>query len=154
MPGYWLFKSEPDAFGIDDLAAADKLTTRWDGIRNYQARNFIRDKINRDDLVFFYHSSCKHVGIAGTCTVVSLPYPDPTQFDPSSPYFDSKATPEKPRWFSVDISLCERFSNILPVKLLKNTLGLENMMLMKSPRLSIQPVSSDERQLIMKMVSG
>lgn len=96
---YWLFKTEPDDFSINDLKNSPKQTTMWEGVRNYQARNFIRDNIKQGDLVMLYHSSCKHVGVVGIATVTRNAYPDPSQFDLSHAYYDAKATKVKPRWF-------------------------------------------------------
>ena len=107
MP-YWLMKSEPDEFSIDDLVRAPRKTTPWFGVRNYQARNYMRDAMRAGDGVLFYHSSCEVPGIAGLAEVSSMPYPDPTQFDPKSPYFDPKATRENPRWMLVDVTLSEK----------------------------------------------
>ncbi|MGY0587354.1 MAG: EVE domain-containing protein, partial [Paraglaciecola chathamensis] len=106
---YWLFKTEPDAFSIDDLAARPNQTEHWDGIRNYQARNFLRDQVKQGDKVFIYHSSCKEVGIAGLAEVVKEAYPDHTQFDPESHYYDPKSSPENPRWVMVDVTFIEKF---------------------------------------------
>ena len=100
---YWLMKSEPDAFGIDDLRSRPRKTEPWDGVRNYQARNFMRDDMKKGDLIFFYHSNCKVPGIVGIAEVASAPYPDPTQFDPDSKYFDPKSDPDDPRWILVDV---------------------------------------------------
>ena len=141
---YWLFKAEPHLYGIDHLAAAPKQTGRWDGIRNYQARNFLRDQVAINDELFIYHSSCKQVGIVGRAKVVKSAYSDPTQFDPSSAYFDSKATQENPRWVSVDIQLLQRFPKLIPLAELKEQATLANMILFKQSRLSIQPVTAQE----------
>src|SRR5690242_17052263 len=105
---YWLMKSEPDEFSIDDLAKAAKQTTAWFGVRNFQARNFMRDQMNLNDGVFFYHSSCPEPGIAGLAKVVKLAYPDESQFDPKSKYYDEKATLEKPRWYNVDVKFVKK----------------------------------------------
>jgi len=138
---YWLLKSEPDEYGIQDLAAEPSGKGRWDGVRNFQARNVIRDQIKLGDKGFFYHSSCKQVGIAGTLEVVSEAYPDPAQFDPESPYFDAKATQEAPRWFCVDVAALEQFDQVIPLKAIKSEPALANMALVKQPRLSVQPVT-------------
>ncbi len=145
---YWLFKSEPDAYSIENLAAEKNCTGRWDGIRNYQARNFLRDRVKVGDGVLFYHSQCKVPGIVGTARVVTAAYPDPAQFDRRSDYFDSKATEVNPRWYCVDIQLEHIFSKTLPLKTLKQVPALENMVLFKQGRLSIQPVTSQEWQHI------
>ena len=149
---YWLFKSEPDEYGIDHLAAEPKKRTLWDGIRNYQARNLLRDQVAVGDQVFFYHSSCKDIGIAGTMKVVKAAYPDPGQFDPDNKYFDPKASPENPRWFSVDVQLVKKFPALIPRAALKENPALADMVLLKKGRLSIQPVTAKEWQAILKMV--
>ncbi|WP_439134493.1 EVE domain-containing protein [Pseudomaricurvus sp.] len=147
---YWLFKSEPDEFGIDDLAACKR--ERWDGIRNYQARNLLRDQVAVGDQVLIYHSSCKKVGVAGVARVVAAAYPDPLQFDPDSQYFDPKSSPDNPRWISVDITFVEKFPNVLPLARIKAAPLLADMVLVKQGRLSIQPVQPDEWQVILEMV--
>lgn len=145
---YWLFKAEPDVYGIEHLAAEKNQTGRWDGIRNYQARNFIRDQIKPKDQVFIYHSGIKQPCIVGIAKVVSEPYPDPTQFKPKSPYFDPKSSPENPRWFSLDIQLIERFSKPVFLQTLKTHPALANMVLLKQGRLSTQSVTHDEFECI------
>ncbi len=150
---YWLFKTEPDAYSIEDLAAEHSATTRWDGIRNFQARNFIRDKLCKGDEVLIYHSSCKPTAIVGTAKVVSNPYPDPSQFDQQSTYFDGKSSTANPRWFSVDITLQKRFQKPLPLAQLKATEKLSGMVLLKQGRLSIQPVTPEEFNAIMALSS-
>jgi predicted RNA-binding protein with PUA-like domain len=145
---YWLFKAEPDVYGIDHLAAAPNKTGRWDGIRNYQARNFLRDQIKLGDEVFIYHSSCKNVGIVGTAKVVKTAYPDPTQFDPESDYYDPKSPPENPRWISVDIQLTQIFPRLISLAEIKAQPALENMVLIRQGRLSTQPVTTDEWKYI------
>ena len=148
MPGYWLFKSEPGEYSIDDLAREKRQTTRWEGIRNYQARNSLRDKVRNGDYLLFYHSSCRTTGVAGLCEVVSEPYPDPTQFDPASAYYDSKATRDQPRWYAVDIALVRKLPDILATSLLRQEKALDNMILFKNPRLSVQQVSESEWKTI------
>lgn len=148
---YWLFKAEPDVFGIEHLAAQPKKTGRWDGIRNYQARNFLRDQVAKGDAAFIYHSHCKQPGVVGIAEVVKAAYPDPTQFDPQSPYFDSKATPDTPRRVAVDIKLTNQFKQVIPLSLIKQQTVLENMVLLKQARLSIQPVSEQEWQAILQL---
>jgi len=145
---YWLFKAEPHIYGIDHLAAAPNKTGRWDGIRNYQARNFLRDQVALNDEVFIYHSSCKNVGIVGTAKVVKTAYPDPTQFNPESDYYDPKSTPENPRWVSVDIKLTKVFPRLISLAEIKAQASLENMVLVKQSRLSTQPVTEDEWKII------
>jgi predicted RNA-binding protein with PUA-like domain len=149
---YWLFKSEPDDYSIDDLKAEPEQTGRWDGIRNYQARNLIRDQIKPGDGVLFYHSSCKTVGVAGTAEVVSAPYPDPLQFVADNKYFDPKSTVAEPRWLAVDIKYVATAKRLLPLKEIKTNTDLENMVLVKQGRLSIQPVSESEWQTIQKLI--
>lgn len=147
---YWLFKSEPDAFGIHDLAAKPNQTEHWDGVRNYQARNFLRDEIKLGDQVFFYHSSCKEVGIVGLAQVVREGYPDYTQFDPDSRYYDAKASREKPRWYMVDIQLKEIFRQALTLKMVKAMPDITELGLVKrGNRLSVMPVSEREFRLLM-----
>lgn len=148
---YWLFKSEPAEFGIEDLAAADRQTTRWDQIRNYQARNFIRDSIALGDQVFFYHSQCRPTGIAGLAQVVSAPYPDPTQFDPHHDYFDPKSTTNSPRWYSVDIQLVRVFNTFLPLSVIRQQPELQQMCLLRQGRLSVQPVTHAEAEHLLNL---
>ncbi len=145
---YWLFKAEPHIYGIDHLAAEPNKTGRWDGIRNYQARNFLRDQVALNDEVLIYHSSCKNVGIVGTATVVKTAYPDPTQFNPESDYYDPKSTLENPRWVSVDIKLTKIFPRLISLAKIKTQPQLENMVLVKQNRLSTQPVMKDEWKFI------
>lgn len=141
---YWIFKSEPDEFGIDHLAASPKQTTCWDGIRNYQARNNLRDKVRKGDRVFFYHSSCKQIGVAGTMEVVKAAYPDPAQFDPDSKYYDAKATADEPRWYCVDVRLLEKFPAVIPTKTLKAHPATADLSIFKQGRLSIAPVTAGQ----------
>lgn len=150
MPKYWLLKSEPDVFSFDDLKRAKKKTTSWEGVRNYQARNYLRDDMKKGDGVLFYHSSTDPQAIVGTARVVKEGYPDPQQFDPRSDYYDPGAKPEEPRWYMVDIKLDRPFSTPLTLKELKAMSELEGMMLLrKGSRLSVQPVSEREWGLIL-----
>lgn len=151
---YWLFKAEPHIYGIDHLAAAPNKTGRWDGIRNYQARNFLRDQVALNDEVFIYHSSCKNVGIVGTAKVVKTAYPDPTQFNPESDYYDPKSTPENPRWVSVDIQLTKIFPRLISLAEIKTQPQLENMVLVKQSRLSTQPVTGEEWKFINNLANA
>ena len=145
-------KSEPDAFSIQDLQKRPKKTEHWDGVRNYQARNFMRDDMKKGDLVLFYHSSCKDVGVAGIAKVVKESYPDHTQFAPKSKYFDAKASEDNPRWFMVDVKWVETFKEVIPLKLLKECKELKDMHLVKKgTRLSIQPVTEKEFKFISKL---
>ena len=149
---YWLFKAEPHVYGIDHLAVAPDKTGRWDGIRNYQARNFLRDQVALNDEVFIYHSSCKNVGVVGTAKIVKTAYADPTQFNPESDYYDPKSTTENPRWVSVDIKLIKVFSRIIPLAEIKAQPSLESMVLVKQSRLSTQPVTAEEWKIINSLV--
>ncbi len=138
----WLMKSEPDEASIDDLARAGSLP--WTGVRNYQARNFMRDAFRLRDRVLFYHSSCAEPGIAGLATVASGAYPDPTQFDPSSPYFDPKSSPSQPRWLLVDVAFKAKVP-LLSLARLRTIPALGSMVLLqKGSRLSISPVTDAE----------
>ena len=142
---YWLFKSEPDAFGIDDLAARPDKTEPWDGVRNYQARNFMRDEVKAGDLLFFYHSSCKDVGIAGVAEISRDAYPDASQFDPESKYYDPKSDRDNPRWFCVDVTFKEKFASVLPLATIKAMPEIEQLgVVKKGHRLSVMPVTPDE----------
>jgi predicted RNA-binding protein with PUA-like domain len=152
---YWLFKNEPDCFSIDDLEKAPKQATQWEGVRNYQARNFLRDDVQVGDGVFYYHSNAKPTGIVGVCEVTRAGYPDPTALDPDSEYFDPKSTKEDPRWFQVDVKLQRKLSQTITLSSLKKTPGLEKMMVtQKGSRLSIQPVRPEEWKIILKLARG
>jgi predicted RNA-binding protein with PUA-like domain len=145
---YWLMKSEPDAYSIDDLERDGR--DMWDGIRNYQARNMMRDDMRVGDEAFFYHSSCKEPGIVGIMKVASEPYPDPTQFDPESKYFDPKSTPEDPRWILVDVAFVRKLSRPVTLAELKAQDGLDGMVLLRrGNRLSIMPVEQRHWDLIL-----
>lgn len=151
MIKYWLMKSEPSCFSIDDLKNRPQQTEHWDGVRNYQARNFMRDDMNPGDQVFFYHSNCKPPGIVGVAEVASQAYPDHTAFDPSSEHPDSNSTPDNPRWFMVDVKFVEKFDAMISLDELKNHPELDGMpLLKKGNRLSIIPVSQKEWDFIMK----
>ncbi|MGE0493021.1 MAG: EVE domain-containing protein [Vulcanimicrobiota bacterium] len=151
MPSYWLFKSEPDVFSIDDLAAVE--SEHWDGVRNYQARNNLQ-AMKVGDLGFFYHSRLNPSGIVGICEVVKEAYPDHTAFDPKNKYYDPKSTPEKPRWFMVDIKFVDKFSRMIDLHEVKSDPKLAEMALVKSSRLSVQPVSAKEWKHICKLAGG
>lgn len=149
---YWLMKSEPDTFSIDDLKAMPKKTEHWDGIRNYQARNMMRDDMKIGDMVLFYHSNCKPPGIVGTAEIVSEAYPDHTAFDPESKYYDPKSYPDNPRWIMVDIKFKKKFKTIISLDELKANPKLENMkVVQRGNRLSITPVAKKEWDLILSM---
>lgn len=146
---YWLMKSEPDVFGIDHLKAMPKKTEHWDGVRNYQARNMMRDEMKKGDMVFFYHSNCKEPGIVGIMEVVKEGYPDFTSWNPESKYFDPKSTEESPRWFMVDVKFKRKLKRTITLNELKEQPGLEEMPLVrKGNRLSIMPVSKHEWDII------
>ena len=148
---YWLMKSEPDDVSIDDLARRN--TVGWYGVRNYQARNFMRDTQQIGDGVLFYHSSCEHVGIAGIARVASAPYPDPTQFDPASKYFDPKSTLENPRWQQVDVAFVRK-TRLLSLAELRQYPPLSQMVvLQKGSRLSITPVTPQEWDFIHELLA-
>jgi predicted RNA-binding protein with PUA-like domain len=148
---YWLFKSEPDAFSIDELAARPEQTEHWDGIRNYQARNYLRDQVKVGDQVFFYHSSCKDVGIVGVAEVVKESYPDGSQFDPESKYYDPKSNRDNPRWVMVDVKFKQKFKQILSLQKIKAMPEISELGLVKKGhRLSIMPVSKTEWQHLYK----
>jgi predicted RNA-binding protein with PUA-like domain len=138
---YWLMKSEPDAFSLDDLKAMPKKTEHWDGVRNYQARNMMRDEMKKGDLVFFYHSNCKTPGIVGIAEVVKEGYPDFTAFDPEAKYYDPKSDPDNPRWYMVDIKFKRALKRTISLEELKQLPQLEGMPLVrKGNRLSVMPV--------------
>ena len=149
---YWLFKSEPDSFSINDLADLPNQTTSWEGVRNYQSRSSLRDDVQVGDCVFFHHSSANPPGLAGTCEITRAGYPDATACDPAGKYFDSKSTDENPRWYTVDVKLVEKFAELIPLSTQKETPGLENMMVgQRGSRLSIQPVTADQWQVVMRL---
>ena len=149
---YWLVKSEPGVFSIDDLAKSKNKTTHWDGVRNYQARNFMRDQMEKGDGVLFYHSSTDPMSVVGYCEVVKEGYPDHTQFDPKNPHFDPKADPKNPPWIMVDIKLAKKFNNPVTLKDIKSNSKLKKMRLVqKGNRLSVMPVEKNEWDEILKM---
>ena len=148
---YWLMKSEPEAFSIDDLARAPKQTTSWDGVRNYQARNFMRS-MKVGDEVLFYHSNAEPPAVVGIARVVRTSYPDPTQFDPHDTHYDPDSNPKEPRWEMVDIRLTRRFKAPLSLDRLRQEPHLKQMeLLRKGSRLSVQPVRSKEWQAILRL---
>lgn len=154
MPAYWLMKSEPDEASIDDLASAPRQTLPWTGVRNYQARNFMRDAMRVGDGVLFYHSSCAQPGIAGLARVAGTACPDTTQFDPASPYFDPKARPEAPRWLQLDVAL-DRKTRLLPLAEMRRCPELATMqVLQRGNRLSITPVSADEWAAVLRLLDA
>ena len=144
---YWLFKTEPEAFSIDDLCQRPNQTEPWDGVRNYQARNFLRDHVKVSDKVFIYHSSCALIGIAGVAEVVKSAYPDPSQFNPESKYYDPKSNPDNPRWFCVDVKFVEKFEHVLPLAVIKSMPNIVELgIVKKGHRLSVMPVVPQEWQ--------
>ncbi len=149
MKQSWLVKSEPSVYSIDDLEREDR--TYWDGIRNYQARNLMRDGMKQGDLVLFYHSNADPTGVVGVAVVDKEAYPDFTSWDPSSSYFDEKSTPEQPRWLMVDIAFREKFDRIVSLEEIKQEPALQDMVLVKNSRLSVQPVKPEEFRLICEM---
>jgi predicted RNA-binding protein with PUA-like domain len=154
MTAYWLMKSEPDEFSIDDLVKAPRKTTPWFGVRNYQARNFMRDVMRVGDGVLFYHSSCEVPGIAGVARVASTPYPDATQFDRKSEYYDAKSKREEPRWMLVDVAL-EKKTRLMPLEEMRTYAELADMVVLKrGNRLSITPVSEREWKFILKRLDA
>ncbi|QUX96406.1 EVE domain-containing protein [Marinomonas sp. CT5] len=146
MQNYWLMKSEPDAFSISDLKRLKR--SPWDGVRNYQARNFMKE-MSVGDLIFFYHSSCKPAGIVGIARVCKSAYPDHTSWDKNSAYYDEKSTPDNPRWYMVDVEFVEQWSSTLTLAELKQNPELADMLLTKKgSRLSIMPISQNEWEYI------
>ncbi|MBI2297077.1 MAG: EVE domain-containing protein [Betaproteobacteria bacterium] len=149
---YWLLKSDPSTYSIDDLAREKNRTTAWTGVRNYQARNFLRDEMRPGDRAFFYHSSCEEPGIVGTAEVCGPAYPDETQFDRKSKYYDADASRDNPRWFNVDVRLVEKTRRVELAEL-RAQKPLRNMQLLKrGNRLSITPVTAAEWNCIMDIL--
>ncbi len=149
---YWLMKSEPDVFGIDDLKQRPRQTEHWDGVRNYQARNMMRDLMRVGDQIFFYHSNCETPGIVGIAEIVREAYPDHSAWNPESKYFDPKSSLDNPRWFMVDVRFVRKFKRTIGLAELKANPALENMAVVrKGNRLSINPVSETEWQAILAM---
>ena len=145
-------KSEPDAFGINDLKKAPHKTAHWDGVRNYQARNYIRDQMKRGDKAFFYHSNCKKPGIVGIMGIVKEGYPDFTAQDPRNPHFDPKSTADNPRWYMVDVRYTRSFKRVIGLDELKQYAELDNMPLVqRGNRLSIMPVTAEQWQFIVNL---
>ena len=151
---YWLMKSEPGVFGIDDLAQSPRKTTHWDGVRNFQARNFMRDEMRRGDLAFFYHSSCDEPGIVGIVEIVKEGYPDHTAFDKDDGHFDADSDPAKPRWYMVDVRLQRKFRRAITLATLREheQRALQGLALLKrGNRLSITPVSAAHWKFIVDL---
>jgi predicted RNA-binding protein with PUA-like domain len=149
---FWLLKTEPESFSIQDLAKAPKQTTCWDGVRNYQARNFMRDEMSVGDRVLLYHSSSEEPAIVGLAKIVREAYPDPTAWDPNDSHYDPGAKKEEPRWVMVDIKLERIFKEPLPLAMLRGAPALKDMeLLRKGSRLSVQPVRKEEFEAILKL---
>lgn len=154
MPAYWLLKSEPGCFSIEDLERSPGRISMWDGVRNYQARNLLRDAMSVGDQAFFYHSGNKP-GIVGLSEIVSPAYPDPTQWDPENEHYDPASPFEKPRWYVVDVRLVRRFSQALSLSFLRTRPELAGMeLLRKGSRLSIQPVGEEEFAAVLALADG
>jgi predicted RNA-binding protein with PUA-like domain len=149
MPRHWLMKSEPDSYSIDDLQRDGR--TSWEGVRNYQARNLMRDDMQVGDPVLFYHSGANPPGVAGLAKIARTAYPDRSALDPDSHYFDPKATEEDPRWVMVDIEFVERFPEVVPLSVLHVEPGLEEMLLNRKSRLSVQPVTREEFEIVQRL---
>jgi predicted RNA-binding protein with PUA-like domain len=152
---YWLLKTEPDSFGIDDLERAPRRTTSWDGVRNYQARNMLRDQMQRGDQLFLYHSSCETPGITGILQVVKTGYPDPTAFDRKHHHYDPDSDPKNPRWYQVDVKLVRRLPRVITLVELREhaQARLKGMVLLRpGNRLSVMPVSETHWRVITSMV--
>ena len=149
---HWLVKSEPDVFSFADLLKAPKKTTCWDGVRNYQARNTLRDLMKNGDRVFYYHSNAEPSGIAGICEVIREGYPDHTAFDPKDPHFDPKSRRDEPTWYMVDVRAVAPFPRLVTLAELKGVKGLEKMaLLQKGSRLSVQPVTRKEWEIVCRI---
>ncbi|MGD8234564.1 MAG: EVE domain-containing protein [Chromatiales bacterium] len=151
---YWLMKSEPDVFGIDHLMKMPKKTEHWDGVRNYQARNMMRDEMKKGDLVFFYHSNCDEPGIVGIMTVAREGYPDHTAFDPKQKYHDAKSDPENPRWYMVDVKHKRKLKRTITLKELKEYADTELRdcpLVRKGNRLSIMPLTERQWNFILSL---
>jgi predicted RNA-binding protein with PUA-like domain len=149
---YWLLKTEPTSYSVDDLANEKNKTTCWDGVRNYQARNFIRDQMNLGDHALLYHSSTDPPGVVGICEVVKESYPDPSAFDSKSKYFDEQSQRDAPRWFAVDVKLKSKFKRLIPLDELRKLDALRGMVLLtKGSRLSVQPVTKGQFETIAKL---
>ena len=149
---YWLMKTEPEEFGIDDLARRPRKTEPWDGVRNYQARNMMRDEMKKGDRVFIYHSNCETPGIVGIATVAREGYPDPTAFDPEDKHYDPKSDPANPRWYLVDVEFARKLRRTIPLTELKAQAALEGMALVRrGNRLSVMPVSEREWEYVLSL---
>lgn len=149
---YWLMKSEPETFGIDDLKKRPKQTEPWDGVRNYQARNTLRDQMKRGDQAFFYHSSCETPGIVGVMEIVKAGYPDSSAFDPEDPHFDPNSDPKNPRWYRVDVHLLHKLKRTITLTELKSHTALVGFpLLQRGNRLSVLPVTPQQWKFILAL---
>lgn len=149
---YWLFKTEPEECSIDDFAREPNKAIVWEGVRNYQARNFLRDSVAVGDLVFIYHSSCKQIGVAGIAKVVRAAYPDPSQFDSQSPYFDAKASHAQPRWTAVDLVFVKKLPQLISLDKIKACPEMAGLPLVqKGSRLSVMPVTTQQWQDLLNL---
>lgn len=149
---YWLMKSEPDVYGIQHLEKCPNQTDSWDGVRNYQARNMMRDEMQKGDLAFFYHSNCKEPGIAGIMKIVRKGYPDHTAFNPKQKYYDSKSDPDKPRWYMVDVRFVRELKRVITLAELKDCKALQDMPLVRrGNRLSVMPVTEKQWDFILSL---
>ena len=149
---YWLMKTEPTTYSIDDLERESNQTTCWEGVRNYQARNLLRDDIQEGDRVLFYHSACKEPAVVGTAVVSRPGYPDSHAFDKRSKYYDAKSDPDNPRWYMVDVKLEKKFDAPVTLASLREKASLKEMVLLqKGSRLSVQPVKKKEFDIVLKM---
>ena len=152
MMNYWLMKSEPDVYGIDDLKNAAGKTDTWDGVRNYQVRNMMRDDMKKGDLAFFYHSNCKTPGIAGIMKINCAGYPDLTAFDPDEKYYDPKSDPDNPRWYMVDVRYVRKLKRVISLTELKERSELSDLPLVRrGNRLSVMPVSKQQWDYILTL---
>lgn len=150
---YWLFKSEPETFSLDDLCKKPNQTAHWDGVRNYQARNMLRDQIKVNDKAFFYYSNCKQPGIVGIIKIVKSGYPDFTAWDANSKYYDPACSSINPRWYMVDVSFIKKLPRVISLQELKDNPFLKQMQVArKGNRLSITPVTKDEWEAVLAMV--
>jgi predicted RNA-binding protein with PUA-like domain len=150
---FWLLKSEPDTYSIEDLKNEPGQVGTWDGVRNYKARNYLRDEMQVGDKAFFYHSSCETPAIVGIVKIVRAGYPDPTAFNPKSPYYDPKTSPDNPRWFMVQVKFERKLKNPITLKDIKNNPKLAKLTLVqKGNRLSVMPIKSNEWETILAML--
>ncbi len=152
MPRNWLMKSEPGVYSIDDLERDGR--TSWEGVRNFQARNFLRDEMQPGDRVLFYHSSAEPPGVAGLARVARAGYPDPSALDPADDHYDPKATAGEPRWYMVDVEFVEKFPEVVPLDALRQAKGLEKMLVINRSRLSVQPVTDEEYEIVVRLGRG